>query len=72
MRAVSGERPTPPNGVQLIDRSQWRAIAAVAVVAALALCCALAAHLRPRPSRPQPAPVVHVAPPTYGRAGCAL
>ena len=34
---MSGERPTPPNGVQLIDRQQWRAIVAVAVLAALAL-----------------------------------
>lgn len=52
---------TPARGVQLIDRHQWRAIVAVAVLAALALAAALYG-LRAAP-RPLPAPVVHVAAP---------
>ena len=53
---------TPPRGVQLIDRSQWRAIAAVAALAALALATALYG-LRPRPVALAPSPIVHVAAP---------
>ena len=63
---------TPPRGVQLIDRSQWRAIAAVAVLAAVALCVALYG-LRPRSAALAPSPVVHVAaaPPCPACPPCA-
>jgi hypothetical protein len=55
---------TPPRGVQLIDRSQWRAIAAVAALAAVALAASLYGLRRP-PSAPPPerALIVTVEPP---------
>lgn len=57
--AVSGERETPVRGVQLVDRRQWYAIVAAALLALVALGLALAA-LRHPTAQPLAPPALHL------------